>query len=149
MKRYRRLEAGEMIQEGDYFDGQNLPQALIEEQAVPVIECSERHHKVGNIVEYSSQEDGVWREVKRPERLVRKYRLVKNTEPVRLFDWFKMQHSFDSDKQWPAPDKQYNEGWVQIVPGDFNEHWTETHNPTNRSQFVFARFVDCVPLKKS
>lgn len=80
-----------------------------------------------------------------PQRLIRKYRLVRPDEPIQMFDWYKLK-SYHEDNLWPAPDKQYNEGWLQIVPG-LDEHLMD--GSIENHVFIFARFVDCIPAPKS
>lgn len=80
------------------------------------------------------------------QRLERKYRLVKDNEPVQMFDWFKTRTSYENDKRWPTQEI-YNEGWVQIESGIY-EHLLDGHH-TNRENLIYARFIDCVPKTKS
>lgn len=152
MKRYRRLEVGETIKQGDEFN------AVVNEQPpksrAGMVFCSNYEHglcTIGNkITNELLSELYVYRlESFIPKRLIRKYRIVKDSEPVQMFDWFMTHRSYCSQTklEWPEPNVEFNNGWTQILP-DRNYHLLDGH-PENRRELIFARFVDCIPRTKS
>lgn len=81
-------------------------------------------------------------------KLTRKYRIVKPTESVQMFDWLVYADDYINRYGYPTFDDSHNNGWIQIVPDDETFH---NHMIQNRSRegWTYIRFVDCIPETKS
>lgn len=145
MKRYRRLEVGERLDVGDFYTAKSNPQPP--ESTSGLLEVQSEEHYMFNTLIESHHGCNYYRPfVFIAKRLVRKYCLVRSNEPIQMFDWFMLRVHYIEAGPWPAPNIEFNNGWTQIIP-DYMEHLLDG-NETNRRDFVFARFVDCIPISK-
>lgn len=145
MKRYRRLEVGERLDVGDFYTAKSNPQPP--ESTSGLLEVQSEEHYMFNTLIESHHGCNYYRPfVFIAKRLVRKYRLVRNNEPIQMFDWFMLTEHYHIDNTMPAPDKNHNDGWTQIEPG-VHDHLLDG-SPLNKQYNTFARFVDCIPISK-
>lgn len=143
MKRYRRLEVGEHLMIGDCYTAKSNPQPPC--RTCEIITVKDKHSHMFNLEVIEDSLCNYYRPYF-TIKLIRKYRLVRPDEPIQMFDWFKLS-MYHEDGLWPAPDKQYNQGWCQVTP--YTNGYLADNDAEDRHGFIFARFVDCIPRTKS